>query len=109
MNTLTRRQAIAASLGIMAWTFLASDSFQCSDEDGILYDLWYPPGATKIRGVTEPVENSELARECVELIRAGAVVTLPRIVDEHGNRMWQLKVFLVRDARRQQVEAIIDS
>lgn len=51
-------------------------------------DLGYPEGSTPIDGKLEPVPNRDIARQIVEQMMTGAVVTRPSERDENGNEKW---------------------
>lgn len=53
-------------------------------------DLGYPDGESFIDGLPTPVPNRDIARQIVEQIRAGNVITRPSERDERGNERWPL-------------------
>jgi len=57
--------------------------------------MYYPDGTTNLptgpNNTMEAVPNRDIARQMVEQILAGAVVTIPSIFDANGNRLWELE------------------
>lgn len=54
-------------------------------------DLGYPEGETWVEGIEQPVQNRDIARQIVEQLRSGGVVTRPSARDEDGNEKWPLQ------------------
>lgn len=54
-------------------------------------ELEYPPGETWIEGQATPVPNADIARQIVEQLEAGGVVTLPyEPMGDSGENKWKL-------------------
>ena len=91
MGELTRREMILAAAGISLVGVPESDSFEHRRINNSLVVLWFPPGTTNtIEGV---MNNHDLAKECLDCIVPDSRLILPSTTDEHGNRIWDLRVF----------------
>lgn len=88
---LTRRELIFAAAGISLVGVPASDSFEHKKINNCLVALWYPPGTTKTS--VGWIDNHDVARECLDCIEADSKLILPSTTDEHGNRLWEIRVF----------------
>ncbi len=87
----TRREMILAAAGISLVGVPQSDSFEHRKMNNCLVVLWFPPGTTNMADGF--IENSDVARECLDCIVPDSKLILPNTTDEHGNRLWELRVF----------------
>jgi len=88
---ISRREMILAAAGISLAGVPQSDSFEHRKINNCLVVLWFPTGATNtIEGV---ISNTEIAKVCLDSITLDSKLILPSTTDEHGNRLWELRVF----------------
>lgn len=88
---LTRRELILAAAGISLVGVPQSDSFEHRKMNNCLVVLWFPPGTTNTTAGV--IDNADIARECLGVIVPDSRLILPSTTDEHGNRLWDLRVY----------------